>query len=169
MLAQLERSTDAARHTTFTALLSISFLLPGLALQAGASAANPLILSLSIQHLVFVLGFLFYCFALMHYHWYHRYSHRYRKALKDIEVELGINVYRLRRRPRLGPFKFHFEWAIWILGLVYGCTAAVFIGVKPFLYLVAGVMGIYIFLLALSFFSPEEPLEQGVSMEGRDS
>lgn len=160
LLSELERSTNATRHTTFTALLSISFLLPGLALQAGTAASVPVFATLTIQKLVFALGFMFFCFAAFHYSWYHRYSHRYRKALKSIERELGINVYRLRQRPRIGPFKFHFEWALWILGLFYGGAAAIFVGAKSFFCLLGVAIAFYLLLFFISFCRPEEPLEQ---------
>ena len=40
LLAQLEQETTRMRHTMFTALVSVSFILPGLAVKAEASGVT---------------------------------------------------------------------------------------------------------------------------------
>ena len=60
LLAALERDTTQTRHTTFTAILSISFLLPGFAVQAGRlTSVDFLGLNTTLSHLVFFPGFVF--------------------------------------------------------------------------------------------------------------
>jgi hypothetical protein len=158
-LSKLELETAKLRHSTFTALLSISFLLPGLALRSEAGAVVVLGQDVVLSALVFFLGFVFYLFAVFHYAWHHRYSHRYRDALKELEAELDISVYRLRVRPRLGPFKFHYDWALYVIALLYGFITARYIGLRPF---VSG-MGILVIgygaLFLLSYWQRVEPLE----------
>jgi hypothetical protein len=79
-LSQLEIETTKLRYTTFTALLSISFVIAGFAANADASPIQMFGLETSIRKLVFLLGFIFNLVSLFHYLWYHRYSHLYRKA-----------------------------------------------------------------------------------------
>jgi len=158
-LSLLEQETTKLRLSTFTALLSISFLLPGLSLRTDGLKVSLGILGLAIEQLVFLLGFLFFCFAMFHYHWYHRIAHRYRRALKDLEAELGIEVYRLRKRPKLGPLTFHFEWALHILGVIYGIITAVYVGLLPFCLAVVGVVAAYLATMFLCRRRPDEPLE----------
>ena len=133
LLAELERQTTNSRNSTFTAILSISFVVPGLALQS--KAGNVMIFGdeIELSCIVFLLGYLFYLFAVFHYSWHHRYSHIYRKRLKELESSLGINIYRLRRRPKLGSLKFHYEWFLLIIAVVYGCITVSFVGIKLFL------------------------------------
>src|SRR4051794_6057638 len=79
-LATLELESTKLRHTTFTAILAVSFLLPGLALRPEVESQRTFLAglpSLSLSKAVFLLGFVFYLFALFHYAWLHRYSHRY--------------------------------------------------------------------------------------------
>jgi hypothetical protein len=77
----------------------LSFVLPGLAIQATSDFPLTIFgLSLTLRQVVFFLGFSFYLFAAFHYHWYHRYSHFYRKRLKELENVLGIQIYQLRVR-----------------------------------------------------------------------
>ena len=89
-LAHLELETTKMRHTTFTAILSISFILPGFALRADSQEVLILFWQLTLSQIILFLGFLFYAFAVFHYAWYHRYSHRYRKQLKVLEPILGF-------------------------------------------------------------------------------
>ena len=158
-LTSLEQETTKTRHTTFTALISISFVLPGLALKASGSIITTPLGSYELSQFVFYLGFIFFCFATFHYEWYHRYSHRYRSALKKLELELGIKIYSLRERPTLGPFKFHFNWSLYIIGIVYAVITATFTGIKIFAVLTSFVVVAYLLLLLSSFNQPVEPLE----------
>jgi hypothetical protein len=160
-LAQLEQQTTQTRHATFTAILGVSFLLPGFAVQAGKLTAVEFMgFQTNLSHLVFFLGFVFYLFAIFHYHWYHRHSHFYRKRLKEIEKELGISVYSLRVRPQYGRFKMHFEWALHIIGIVYGIMTLEFVGWRLFLFGMAVLVIPYLLMMIASCFSEVEPMEK---------
>jgi hypothetical protein len=67
LLQTLELEMTKLRHTTFTALISVSFLLPGLALQADRASALPIVPLLgreyTIDKVIFMLGF----FLLLYY------------------------------------------------------------------------------------------------------
>jgi sterol desaturase/sphingolipid hydroxylase (fatty acid hydroxylase superfamily) len=158
-LVLLEQETTKLRYTTFTAVLSVSFVLPGLAANAEARSVSLFVLTATVKQLVFLLGYIFYLFAVFHYAWYHRYSHKYRKALKDLETQLGIKVYTLRVRPQIGPFKLHFDWALYLIGLVYGLITAIVVGWCVFLASLASIAVLYAVLSLLSFWQPTEPLE----------
>jgi hypothetical protein len=161
-LCVLESESTKLRHTTFTAILSVSMLLPGLALQpavSGMAVSLPGLPDITLSKAVFLLGFLFYLFALFHYAWHHRYSHLYRKQLKSLERRLGIEVYRLRVRPRFGPFKFHYDWALHMIGIVYGGITASYVGTRVFLLAIAVVVGAYALRFLASALEPAEPLE----------
>ncbi|MGH9741578.1 MAG: hypothetical protein ACRD51_04425 [Candidatus Acidiferrum sp.] len=159
-LCQLELETTKLRYTTFTALLSISFVIAGFAANADSSAIQMFGLETSVRKLVFLLGFIFNLVSLFHYLWYHRYSHLYRKALKDIENSLGISVYRLRVRPQIGPFKLHFVWVLYIVAIVYGFIVAVIVGGKLFFCCMAVIAVLYVVLLLASYWDSSEPLER---------
>jgi hypothetical protein len=161
MLAELERETTSTRHTTFTAILGVSFILPGLAVQATDKCPiNILGLKTDLCALVFFLGFVFYAFAVFHYRWYHRHAHLYRKRLKELEEGLGISIYRLRMRPQIGPFKLHFEWALYIIGGVYSVGTIAFVGWRLFLVGVLALLLSYIVLMIANVRSPVEPMEE---------
>jgi len=159
-LMQLELETTKIRHTTFTALLSISFILPGITLRSGTDIFIFLGFETNISKIVFLLGFIFYCFAVFHYSWYHRYSHRYRKGLKEIEKELNINVYRRRKRYMKWNFKAHFDWSLYIIGIIYGYVTSLYVGLSLFLIVIGSIIGLYLLFFLLSFFSPIEPHEK---------
>ena len=159
-LMQLELETAKMRYTTFTALISISFILPGLALQAESSLVRLFGLQFTLEQLVFLLGFLFYCFAVFHYAWYHRYSHAYRKKLKDLETDLGVEIYSLRIRPKIGRMKMHFDWSLYLLGVVYATIAGSFVGWPLLSGIMAGILIVYWLLMLRTRSSPDEPLEQ---------
>jgi len=159
-LSQLEIETTKTRHTTFTAILSISFVLPGMAIQATGKSVQIFGRAVDLTGLVFFLGFLFYLFALYHYAWYHRHAHAYRSALKKLEEELGMEVYRLRIRPRLGKMKLHFDWALYIIGLMYGIITLQVVGWLCFLVGCSFILLLYALFLLNSIWRPEEPLEQ---------
>ena len=161
-LANLELETTKLRHTTFTAILAVSFILPGLALKPeveSQAASLPGLPGVTLSKAVFVLGFLFYLFALFHYAWHHRYSHRYRKQLKVIEELLGIEVYRLRVRPKIWRFKLHFDWALQMIGIIYAAITAIYVGWRLFAVTLAIVVGTYLIRMAISAFQSDEPLE----------
>jgi hypothetical protein len=161
LLGQLERETTATRHATFTAILGVSFVLPGLAVQAtNVCAIDMLGFTTSVCSLVFLLGFVFYLFAVFHYHWYHRHAHAYRKRLKELERELGIQVYSLRTRPQVGRMKLHFEWALHIIGAIYAVATVAFVGWQVFLAGLFVVVVPYLLLMATSIHAPVEPMEQ---------
>lgn len=109
--------------------------------------------------LVFFLGYVFYLFAVFHYRWYHRHAHSYRKRLKELEAEIGIAVYRLRIRPQIGPFKLHFEWGLYIIGIVYAVATIAFVGLPLFLFGLLALLVPYIALMIASIRSPVEPME----------
>lgn len=161
-LAQLEQETTRVRYATFTALISVSFVLPGLAVRAHGNGAADQLLALGLrpQHVTFLLGFVFYLFSVFHYRWYHRYSHRYRSALKRIEVELGVEIYRLRVRPQIGPMKMHFDWALYIIGVVYACVTVIVVGPKVFVGSIVAIVALYVALMVLSIVQSVEPLEE---------
>jgi hypothetical protein len=158
-LVSLEQETTKLRYTTFTAVLSVSFVLPGLAANAEARSVSLFGLTATVKQLVFLLGYIFYLFAVFHYAWYHRYSHKYRKALKDLENELGIRVYTLRVRPQVGPFKLHFDWALYLIGLIYGLITGTVVGWCVFLVSMACLVVLYAILALLTFWQRTEPLE----------
>ncbi len=159
-LAALEIAITKQRYTTFTALLSISFLLPGLALRGDPGSVAIVGQDISLSRLVFFLGYIFYLFAVFHYAWHHRYSHCYRQALKQMEWEMGIMIYRLRQRPRLGPFKFHYDWALYVIGVVYGYIIARHVGLQFFGIGISAILGLYAFLFLISYWQDIEPLEK---------
>jgi hypothetical protein len=162
-LAILETETTKTRLTTFTAVLSVSFVLPGLALRPEVGSAVislPWLPVIPLPKAVFLLGFFFYLFALYHYAWHHRYSHRYRKELKSLEEKLGIQIYRLRVRPKVGRFKLHFDWALYMIGIVYGGITAAYVGLRLMAVALGIVVGVYLLLFLLSAFQADEPLEQ---------
>lgn len=161
-LMQLELETTKLRQATFTALLSISFILPSLALQCRNDIYVWFWTNTTLCRLVFLLGFMFYCFAVFHYYWYHRYSHAYRAALKKLEVELNVRVYRHRVRPQVGGgrFKLHFDWALYIIAIVYAGIAASYVGSKVFLPTAGVIVLLYAILVLASVWSPVEPLEK---------
>jgi hypothetical protein len=161
-LAKLERSTTQMRHTTFTALISISFLLPGFAAQTSKNSNTPIYLlghRTTVPALAFLLGLFFYLFTVAHYSWYHRYSHRYRAKLKVLEEELNIEIYRLRVRPTIGRMKFHFDWLLFILGVAYLGVTIAYVGWFLTIIPLAIACAIYAGLLIWSIKWDVEPLE----------
>jgi hypothetical protein len=128
-LAALERDMTGHRYTTFTALLAVSFILPGLADTCGDAHIEPLGLKLDLSNPVFALGFLFYCFTVTHYIWYHRITETLRERLRDLERQgaLNIRVYRLWERPNWLLLK-RFHWTLYILGFFYFILACLYSG-----------------------------------------
>jgi hypothetical protein len=161
-LSSLEIETAKLRHTTFTAILSVSFIIPGLALQSkieNTPVPIPGFTNTTLHQVVFLLGFLFYLFALFHYAWHHRYAHIYRRRLKEIEVQLGIEIYRLRKRPKLGPMKLHFDWALQMIGIVYAAVTMFYVGLNLFFASIGVVIGAYLLRMLFSMFQGDEPME----------
>lgn len=169
LLSTLEQSTTIMRYSVFTAILSISFIIPAMGATVVNMKCETTILgqSISIFPMLFTFGFEFYCLAVFHYWWYHRYAHRYRKRLKELEQELRICIYGLRKRPNkeINLFgkkiclKMHFDWALYIIGILYALIDVSFIGWKLFGILFAIVLVIYILFTIFSIFTTEEPLE----------
>ncbi|MEO7616442.1 MAG: hypothetical protein ABIS86_20845 [Streptosporangiaceae bacterium] len=160
MLSRLEQETTRLRYNTFTALISVSFLLPGFATSAADKGTVTVLgRTTHVSAIAFLLGFLFYIFTVVHYTWYHRYAHRYRSALKKLEVELDINIYRLRTRPRFKGAKFHFDWFLYILGVFYMYFTGSYAGwMLTLAVLLTGVV-LYGVMLLWSVKWQEEPLE----------
>jgi len=160
-LCQLEQETTNMRHNTFTALISISFVLTGLAFQNESSSdiQIPLVGTMTTSQMAAAFGFMFYCFTVIHYSWYHRYSHRYRDRLKQLEVELDFRVYRNRRRPIFRKAKFHFDWTLYIMGVIYFAAVLSFSGFRPIMLLVVSSFIMYGLLLIWSIRWDHEPLE----------
>lgn len=173
LLCNKELELTKMRHAVFTSLLSISFIIPGLAIRLTRdNGENQSVSFGSVEidffGLIFMLGFIFYCFAVFHYWWYHRYSHMYRAKLKEMEKELGLENYTLRKRPvksvKIGKrefkFKAHFDWSLYIIGLFYAIITATIVGWFPFLAVCFGMAGAYAVLFLSSAASSEEPLEK---------
>lgn len=169
LLHELEIDTTKSRLRNFTAFLSISFILPGLATKVGTDTISLGGFTLSLSQAVFLLGFLFYCFASYYYWWHHRYSHLYRDRLKQLEDELEINIFKLRTRPtfprRERPskwrIKFHFHWALYIIGIFYFLIAAYYVGWILMAAGIALIAVVYVTLMVCSIFQKEQPNEPG--------
>lgn len=106
ILSNLEMETAKFRYATFIAILSISFVLPGLYFSKSSensynSYIDFCLFKIHVSELLFLLGFILYLFALFYYWWFHRYSHIYRKRLKELEKKLGWNIYSLRNDQQL--------------------------------------------------------------------
>jgi hypothetical protein len=123
ILSNLELETTKLSNTSFSAFLSLSFLMPGIVLTTlkdqNLALVHDLGLNISLPKLVFLLGFVFYLFAIFHYIWFHRYSHIYRDRLIFPEKEIGddFRIYQLRLPPNIFNREMHFEWAIYLLVL----------------------------------------------------
>jgi hypothetical protein len=163
-LTTLEQETTRIRHQTFTAILAVSFVVPGLATKVDDTSLDTGLVSVSLSQLVFLLGYVFYLFACFHYAWHHRYAHLYRKALKDIEKnDLDIKIYRLRERLCIGKdekYKFHFDWALYIIAVFYGLLTAHFVGWRLLLCTVGFLLVAYTIPLFVSRWRPREPHEK---------
>jgi hypothetical protein len=159
-LRNLELETTKFRYATFTALVSISFVVAGLAANATSTAFRLFGTDTNLSRVVFFLGFLFYLFAVFHYLWYHRYSHRYRRRLKQLEADFKITVYTLRERPRKGRLKLHFHFALYLIGVVYGVATLSYIGPYLFTLLMVLVVLGYFLLVLSTYFQKTEPQEE---------
>jgi hypothetical protein len=62
-------------------------------------------------------------------------------------------------RPRIGPFKLHFVWVLYIVAIVYGFIVAVIVGGKLFFSCMAGIGLLYFILSLVSYWDSSEPLE----------
>lgn len=181
-LARLEQASTQMRHQTFTALMSISFVLAGFAFRSPEKADSVLDLTCTGQigdpsscitipgvgwfqpnEIAAVLGLIFYAFTVLHYWWYHRYSHIYRHQLKELERDLGIRVYLHRKRPTADvgkwTMKFHFDWSLYIIGGLYLVAVGQFAGWGIVAATAALVLALYGALLVLSIRDEEEPRE----------
>ena len=161
ILVKIEIETTKTRHTIFTSLLSISFVIPGLSISLMKENIEIQFFDkTSLYSIVFMLGFIFYCFAVFHYWWYHRYSHIYRKRLKELEKDLEYKIYTQRKRPTLGKLKGHFDWTLYIIGIIYGTLTFFIVGWLIFTIVVSFIILSYLLLMLLSVFSDIEPLEK---------
>jgi hypothetical protein len=158
-LTALEIETTKFRHSTFTALISVSFVVPGLAIKADPQVLIFMGHRVMLNRLVFLLGFVFYLFAVFHYWWHHRYAHMYRAHLKELEAELKIQVYSLRVRPHQGRFKMHFHFALYMIGVLYGSIACAYVGMPWFWASMIVIVGGYLLLCLATFMQPLEPDE----------
>lgn len=150
--------------------MSISFVLAGFAFRGPETAADPTS-KITIpalgefwpNEIAAVLGLVFYGFTVLHYWWYHRYSHIYRHHLKELERDLGIHVYTHRKRPTkdIGSrtMKFHFDWSLYIIGGLYTAAVGQFSGWNIVAATAALTLGLYGVLLVLSIRDEEEPRE----------
>ncbi|MGA0863960.1 MAG: hypothetical protein ACO3RB_08745 [Ilumatobacteraceae bacterium] len=174
-LSKLEQSSTEMRHQTFTALMSISFVLAGFAFRGPESdpdtasrIAIPGFGEFWPNQIAAVLGLVFYAFTVLHYWWYHRYSHIYRHQLKELERDLGIQVYSHRRRPTkdIGSrtLKFHFDWSLYIIGGLYTAAVGQFSGWRIVGGTAALALCLYGILLVLSIKDDEEPRETKAAM-----
>jgi len=136
------------RWTVFAALFSVSLLIPGFALKdtTGIQSLEPW------AKYAIAFGFLVYLAAYYHYWWFHRISHLIRKRLKEIEELEDIKIIRIRKRPKIGPFKIYFHWMIWILGLAYAFLTYQIVGCTLFLYFIGVLIGTFIFIAVISKF-----------------
>lgn len=164
ILSNLEMETAKIRYATFTAILSVSFVLPGLYFSRSLensynSNIDVCVFKIHISELLFLLGFILYLFALFYYWWFHRYSHIYRKRLKELEKKLGWNIYSLRKRPTVKNMKFHFAWTLYSIGIIYGLITFRVVGSLPFSLTLGVLILFYLFPLFFSKFRKEEPLE----------
>jgi hypothetical protein len=95
-------------------------------------------------------------------------NNRLRPKFKKIEETEGIEIIKIRIRPTIGPFKIHFHWMIWILGLAYALLTFLIVGTVFFLYFIGGLI-ISIFILAVIYsFLPIEPLEADKIKKGKE-
>ena len=174
-LAKLEQSSTEMRHQTFTALMSISFVLAGFAFRGPEKDLDPMSRieipgfgSFWPNEIAAVLGLVFYAFTVLHYWWYHRYSHIYRHQLKRLEEDLGMQVYSHRRRPTKEvagkTMKFHFDWSLYIIGGLYTAAVGQFSGWNIVGATAALALGLYGILLVLSIRDDEEPRETKAAM-----
>ena len=113
--ARLEQELVRNRWTFFTALLSVSFVVGGLALTQLEE------LGALLGRAGFAFGWLISMAAFYHYWWFHKISHDLRKRLCYLEEHvLHIEVYLIRvRRHELWGRKIYYRWCIWALALAY--------------------------------------------------
>ena len=146
-LMKLEQESTKSRNTTFTTILSISFILPALALKMGLDGDPTGITFMS--KLVFMLGFVFFVLSLIHYVWHHRYSHIYRDELERLEEKpLEMKVYSLRDRPRIGKVGLHYDWALYMVGFCYGCITWYYVDIRK-LWIPCGILLTYFLIIVI--------------------
>jgi hypothetical protein len=162
-LTKLERATTTLRYQTFTALLTVSFLLPGFAFGLGNSPQAVALHiwghAVSMTSILLIFGLMFFGLSVIFYNWYHRYSHIYRHRLKEMEEELDIRVYRLRVRPQIGRMKLHFVWCLYIVGGFYFISTAQVAGWLLTTSVGVASLAVYGVLMFISRWRPEEPVE----------
>lgn len=146
LLQKLEIESTKIRHTTFTALLSVSFLIPTITTKSDTPEIKITSFSIQLGKLAFLLGFIFYTFSVFHYWWYHKQSHSYRSKLKKLETELGFTIYNSKSRPEFKSYKMRFIWSLYIIGVFYGIITAIYVG-EIFFLIVTGLIVISYLLL----------------------
>jgi hypothetical protein len=136
ILQSLELELTKIRYTTFTALISISILLPSLAFNReiiSVPKINLFLFCVTVSQLLVMLGFLFFLFTIYHYWWFHRMSHIYIKKLRELEKEMNIEIYSLKKIPKLfNSIYLRFSWSLYIIGIFYGITTLAIVGYKLF-------------------------------------
>jgi hypothetical protein len=125
--ARLEQELVRNRWTFFTALLSVSLIVGGLALK-NLNELRPL---LGVS--AFAFGWLIFVAAYCHYYWFHRIAHRLRDHLCQLEDKLYIEAYIIRcKRKPLGGFLRYYHWVIDLLALAYTVLLVIVILVSVF-------------------------------------
>lgn len=168
-LSRLEKDTTSLRYQTFTALLTVSFLLPGFAFGGLGDGSQLQSIALavfgypvSMTSILLIFGLMFFALSVIFYNWYHRYCHIYRRRLKQLEEGFGIRVYRLRVRPMIGKMKLHFVWCLYIVGGFYFISTALVAGWILTISVALISVVIYGVLVIGSRWRPDEPVEASV-------
>ena len=60
----------------------------------------------------------------------------------------------------MSRMKFHFDWALYLIGIVYGTVVGEYIGWGVFGAAIAIILSLYLSLMILSIWQPVEPLER---------
>jgi len=112
--SRLEQELGRTRWTFFTAILSVSLVVGGLALKQTEAPGAVL------GKAGFAFGWLIFLAGYYHYWWFHKILHKLRDHLCELERKpLEIRVYIIRgERPQFG-FLRHYHWAIDLLALAY--------------------------------------------------
>jgi hypothetical protein len=60
-------------------------------------------------------------------------SHIYIKKLRELEKEMNIEIYSLKKIPKLfNSIYLRFSWSLYIIGIFYGITTLAIVGYKLF-------------------------------------
>jgi len=117
VLKQLDLEYTKLRYSVFPILMSISFLVAGLAFAAGHNIPS------EMRKLALCFGYLIFLVAECFYWWFHRICHKLREELERIEDEHKMNAYKVReaatRKLNIFGKKLRFHWALIVLFLIY--------------------------------------------------